>query len=362
MNQVVVDLGDKSYPVHIGNGLLTDLGPVLPEEARGAKVAVITNPTVNELYGIRIKDGLLKAGCEVVVLEMPDSETAKSMREAERLHNLLVDSGLDRTSCVLALGGGVVGDVAGFVAATYMRGIGLINVPTTLLSQVDSAIGGKTGVDLETGKNLVGAFHQPRAVLSDIITLTTLPEEEFRSGLAEVVKYGVILDSEFYLWLEENSHRVLGWDPEALLHVVTRCSQLKAGVVAEDEREHGRRAILNFGHTLGHALEAASGYSMGHGEAVAVGMVFAARLSAARGNAGDRDLERLERLLHSYGLPTSLDGSVLNPDDILAYMGADKKARSGKLRFVVNKGIGEAEMVDDIPQGLIADTLKGMMP
>lgn len=362
MERIEVDLRQNRYPVLIDSGLLKVLGSLIPKEMEGAKVAVVTNPTVNALFGSPVEEGLRETGCEPVILLVPDSETAKSLQEAERLWEELVKAGLDRTSFVVALGGGVVGDLAGFVAATYMRGIGFVNIPTTLLAQVDSAIGGKTGVDLPAGKNLVGAFHQPRLVVSDTDTLKTLPDREFRSGLAEVVKYGLIMDRAFFDFLECNVQKLKDRDEQTITQVVARCSKLKASVVEEDEREEGKRIMLNLGHTLGHAIEAAAGYvGYSHGEGVAIGMVYAARLALERGSFDQQDLERLENLLDSFGLPTGIRNTELSQEDLIRFMKVDKKARDGSLRFVVPDGIGKVSVVEDITPGQLKKTLEEVM-
>jgi len=356
MERIDVKLAHDRYPVYVGEGIIGEIGSLFPEEMRREKVAIVTNPTVNNLYGQQVAEALKSEGGVPFTIHVPDSEISKSMVEAERLCGLMVDEGFDRGSYVLALGGGVVGDLAGFVSSIYMRGIRFVNVPTTLLGQVDSAIGGKTGVDLPQGKNLVGSFHQPRCVISDINVLNSLPEQIFKSGLAEVVKYGIILDDDLFNFLEANAHNILEKDSDSLIKIVTRCSRLKAGVIVEDERERGRRIILNFGHTLGHALEAAVGYSgYSHGEAVSIGMIFSAKLGVVLGMFKEKDAERLECLLDRFGLPIR---TKVEPEEILRFMGSDKKSVSGKIKFIIPKAIGQVVTVDEIPHKMLSEILK----
>ena len=335
---ITVDLGDRRYPVLIGNGLVGgyDLAPFL----EGPHCLVVTNETVAPLYLERLKPSL--GGRTVEALTLPDGESHKTLASAERVLDTLAGMRAGRDATIVALGGGVVGDIAGFAAACYMRGIGFVQVPTTLLAQVDASVGGKTGVNHRQAKNLIGAFHQPRAVLIDTQVLDTLPEREFRAGLAEVIKHAVIADAEFFGWLEANIARLLVRDAAALAEAIGRSCEIKAYAVAADEKEQGKRALLNFGHTFGHAIEHALGYGEWlHGEAVAAGMVMAAALSGI----GSEAEERLRRLLQAADLP------VAPPDDcrgaLRAAMDLDKKNRQGGLRFVLLRGIGEAYVADD---------------
>lgn len=335
---VTVDLGDRRYPVLIGSGILGgyDLSPFL----EGPHCLVVSNETVAPLYLERLGPSLGRRTVEVICL--PDGERHKTLASAERVIDALAGMRAGRDATVVALGGGVVGDIAGFAAATYMRGISFVQVPTTLLAQVDASIGGKTGVNHRDGKNLIGAFHQPRAVLIDTDVLDTLPDREFRAGLAEVIKHAVIADAEFFGWLEANVGALLDRDAAALAEAIGRSCEIKARVVAADEKEQGARALLNFGHTFGHAIEHALGYGEWlHGEAVAAGMVMATALSGLERRAA----ERLHRLLEAAGLPVS------PPDDcrdrLRAAMDVDKKNRQGKLRFVLLRKIGDAYLADD---------------
>lgn len=336
---LTVDLGDRSYPIVIGRALLDgnfDLAPYLSS----ADCLVVTNETVAPLYLERLLPNL--QGLNVSSVCLPDGESYKTVATLQTILDALVDSGANRDTTVIALGGGVVGDMAGFAAACYLRGVAFLQVPTTLLAQVDSSVGGKTGVNHEKGKNLIGAFHQPSLVLIDTDTLQTLAPREFSAGLAEVIKYGAICDAEFFGWLESNMRALLDKEPAALAYAIHRCCELKADVVAEDERESGRRAILNFGHTFGHAIENSQGYGKWlHGEAVAAGMVMAAELSGI--SAGEQ--ERLSDLIASAGLPTA--PPQIAPEHWLESMGMDKKVQNKQLRFVLLHAIGDAYVTSD---------------
>ncbi len=339
MHELTVNLGDRSYPIVIGRGLLGG-GFDLGRYAGGRDCLVVSNETVAPLYLEKLLPNL--DGLAVRSLSLPDGEAYKTMATMQSILDELVASRAGRDTTVVALGGGVVGDIAGFAAACYMRGVGFVQVPTTLLAQVDSSVGGKTGVNHEGGKNLVGAFHQPRAVLIDTDTLDTLPDRELKAGLAEVIKYGAICDAEFFAWLEANMHALLERDAEALAVAIRRSCELKAEVVAEDEREAGRRAILNFGHTFGHAIERCQGYGEWlHGEAVAAGMVMAAELSGI----DHHDVARLRGLIAAAGLP--VEPPAIAAADWMAAMGMDKKVQGRKLRFVVLDAIGSSRVTSD---------------
>jgi 3-dehydroquinate synthase len=310
--------------------------------ALGPRLALVTHPALAELYAPPVQAALARAGHEVIVLEVPAGEPSKSLDQVALLAREMVHAGLDRASAVLALGGGVVGDLAGFVAAILFRGVSFVNLPTTLLSQVDSSVGGKTGVNLSEGKNLLGAFHQPRLVVADVGTLRTLPEREFQSGLAEVVKHAMIADAGLFDLLEARAGDMLRRDPHVLQGVVARNCAIKAAVVEADEREGGRRAILNFGHTVGHALEAALAYgTVTHGEAVARGMVVATELSVRRGLCPRQDADRLVALLQRFGLLTT---AVPAFEALEKYILSDKKRRAGVLQFVLTRGVGSASL------------------
>ena len=333
---VSVDLGDRSYPIVIGEGLL-DGGFDLSEFMPGPNCLIVSNETVAPLYLDRVLANF--KGKKITTLELPDGEAHKTVATMQKILDQLVASRANRDTTVVALGGGVVGDIAGFAAACYMRGVAFIQIPTTLLAQVDSSVGGKTGVNHPEGKNLIGAFHQPQVVMIDIDTLSTLPDRELKAGLAEVIKYGAICDIDFFSWLEENMPALLAKEPAALVYAVRRSCELKARVVAEDERESGRRAILNFGHTFGHAIEHCLGYGEWlHGEAVAAGMVMAAELSGL----SESDVERLRTLIAAAGLPVS--PPAIEADNWLRAMGMDKKVQQGELRFVLLKALGDSHI------------------
>jgi 3-dehydroquinate synthase len=342
--RIEVGSGGGAYPVWIGPGLLAAEALAAPS-LRGRQVLLVSNETVAALHAERLR--WLWRGREVALEVLPDGEAHKTLDTAARLFSALARLGAQRDAAVLALGGGVISDLAGFAASLWMRGIDFVAFPTTLLAQVDAAIGGKTAVNLPEGKNLVGTFHPPRAVLCDLETLATLPEREYRAGLAEVVKYAAIRDAEFFAWLEGSAEALLARDPAALLEAVRRSVAHKAEIVTRDEREQGERALLNFGHTFGHALEAAGGYrELLHGEAVAVGMRWAARLSERLGLAPGADTLRLERLLARLGL--GLAAPAHPPAVLSEYLRLDKKARSGRLRFILWRGVGRAFVAEGI--------------
>jgi 3-dehydroquinate synthase len=342
MHIVKVSLGDRSYDIELGANL-DQAGERLRGLGLGNKLAIVTNPTVKKLYGNRLADSLTKAGFLVMFIEVPDGEQYKNLDWANSLYTMLLINGFDRKSALLALGGGVIGDLTGFAAATYMRGVPFLQAPTTLLAMVDSSVGGKTGVNHPMGKNMIGAFYQPRKVLMDLDVLKTLPSGELLSGMAEVIKYGVIRDEAFFRYLEENRDRILSLDQGALEHIIRRSCEIKAEVVSQDEREGGLRAILNFGHTVGHALEKAEQYAMRHGYAVAIGMVYAARLASKTGLCDASVPERVEKLITSYGLPADLSALGRRPvvAELLKAMQIDKKAEGGKVKFVLPRRIGE---------------------
>ena len=347
---ITVNLGERSYPIAIGRGLL-DGGFDLAQFVRGTDCLVVSNETVAPLYYQKLLPNL--AGCDVASVMLPDGEAYKTVATMQVILDALVELRANRDVSVIALGGGVVGDMAGFAAACYMRGVDFIQVPTTLLAQVDSSVGGKTGVNHEQGKNLIGAFHQPQVVLIDTDTLGTLPDRELSAGLAEVIKYGAICDAEFFAWLEANMPALITRHPDALEHAIRRCCEIKAEVVAEDERETGRRAILNFGHTFGHAIEQSQGYGEWlHGEAVAAGMIMAAKLSGLAA----ADVQRLAALVAAAGLPTAPPG--IAADVWMSAMGMDKKVQGKQLRFVLLNAIGDSHVTSDYDESLL-DELVG---
>jgi 3-dehydroquinate synthase len=336
MESIGVALGGRSYPIHIGVDLLARAELYQPH-IRGGGVAIVSNAVVAPLYLEAVKRAT-GAGAAIIVA---DGEPAKGWAGVEQVIDGLLAGRVGRDGLLVALGGGVVGDLAGFAAAIYQRGVDFIQVPTTLLAQVDSSVGGKTAINHARGKNMIGAFHQPRAVIADVATLDSLPDRELRAGLAEVIKHGVALDAGFVEWLESNVEKILKRSRDALVHAVKRSCQLKARIVAEDERESGARALLNFGHTFGHAIEAGTGYGTWlHGEAVAAGMVMAAELSVLSGKLGKADAGRLRRLLERAGLPVR--GPALGAERMLELMALDKKVAGGRMRFVMLEAIGKA--------------------
>jgi 3-dehydroquinate synthase len=353
MHRLRIDLGERSYPILIGPGLLDD-PEVLREAIAARDLLVVTSETIAPLYLDRLARSLADRHLAQVVL--PDGERYKTLDTVARVLDALVEHRLNRDACVIALGGGVVGDLAGFAAACYQRGVAYVQVPTTLLAQVDSSVGGKTGVNHPGGKNLVGAFHQPRAVVADINTLATLPARELRAGLAEVIKYGLIADAEFLGWIELHLDALLQLDAAALMHAIRRACEIKAEIVAEDEHEHGRRALLNLGHTFGHAIETATGYGEWlHGEAVGAGMLLAADLSRRLGWLDATDVERVRTLLVRAGLPTA--APAIGAARALQLMGMDKKVLAGRIRLVLTKRLGEGVITGDYPADALSATL-----
>jgi 3-dehydroquinate synthase len=337
---VTVELGDRAYPILIGSGLLAEIGPRLATLLGTGAAAIITNPTVGKLYLEMVEASLRQAGWRVTVVEIPDGEEYKNLASLALIYDRLLEAHLERASPIVALGGGVIGDLAGFAAATLLRGVPFVQLPTTLLAQVDSSVGGKTGINHPAGKNLIGAFYQPRLVLIDISTLKTLPRRELLAGLAEVIKYGVILDAELFATIEARLDHILLLDEDLLRSVVQRCCALKAMVVHRDEREADYRSILNFGHTLAHALEALTGYQRYlHGEAVAVGMAFAAKLSCVRGYCSEETMQRITQLLKRAGLTVEVP-SEFSAHQLAQVIEGDKKVSSGKVKFVCIESVG----------------------
>jgi shikimate kinase / 3-dehydroquinate synthase len=336
---IKVNLPQNPYEIKLGWGILNTIGDELKQLGKGKKVAVVTNPVVRKIYGAMVLKSLKRAGLAPFVIEIPEGERFKTVRSVNSIHDELIKNRFERGSCLLALGGGVIGDIAGFAAATYLRGIPYIQVPTTLIAQVDSSIGGKTGVNHPQGKNLIGAFYQPCLVFSDVKVLETLDRRNYLSGLAEVVKYGVIADAEFFNFLEEYLPEIMALNPAYLLPTIRRSSEIKAKVVQEDEKEAGKRKILNYGHTLGHALEAVTAYRKYlHGEAISIGMVFAAKLARKLGLCSQTSVDRQQALLIKAGLPVTLPHC--KPDDILRAMFHDKKVAGGEIHFVLADRIG----------------------
>jgi 3-dehydroquinate synthase len=342
-----VGLGARAYDVLVGPGLIDAAGGHIAPLLKRKRTAVVVDETVNRLHGARLRASLEAAGLGVDLIVIPPGEASKSFDGLADLIDRLLALALDRGDMIIAFGGGVVGDLAGFAAAIYKRGIDFVQIPTTLLAQVDSSVGGKTAIDTPRGKNLVGAFHQPRLVLADLDVLATLPDREMRAGYAEVIKYGLLGDFAFFEWLEAHGPAVVAREPEALAHAVARSVEMKAEIVAEDEREAGRRALLNLGHTFGHALEAEMGFgeALLHGEAVALGCAQAFRYSARLGLVSSQDALRAERAIAAAALPVrlgQLKSEPLSADRLIEHMGQDKKAEGGALTLVLARGIGEA--------------------
>ncbi|MDD2556979.1 MAG: 3-dehydroquinate synthase [Desulfuromonas sp.] len=358
MQQMKVELAERSYRIVQGDDLLVHLGELLAPLQLAEHVVVITNDVVSPLYGSQVDHALKQAGYRVDSVILPDGEKHKNAHSLDIIYTHMLECGCDRKTTIIALGGGVVGDMAGFAAATYMRGIPFVQIPTTLLAQVDSSVGGKTAINHPLGKNMIGAFYQPLKVIIDTSTLDTLKKRHFCAGLAEVVKYGVIADEEFFAWIEDNLATLLRKEPTALGYAIMRCCSIKADIVAQDETEQSVRALLNFGHTFGHAVEQLCGYGeILHGEAVAIGMVIAARVSATMGLCTLDDVIRLEDILYKCGLPTVVPAQF-SPRQYVAAMMRDKKVSSGKLRMVLNRGIGSSDIYEfDNPIQVFAEVL-----
>ena len=358
MRIVKVPLGNRSYDIKIGTGLLARVGRECARLGLARRCAIISDRKVAPRYGKAVQEALVKAGFAAELVTIPAGETAKRLKVLESCYDRLAAHRLERKSFIVALGGGVVGDLAGFVAATYLRGVPFVQVPTTLLAQVDSSVGGKVGLNLMAGKNLVGAFYQPRLVLCDLTTLASLPMREYRAGLAEVIKYGIICDARLFKRLEMDLPKLLRRDPRTLAAVVARCCEIKADVVRQDETENGLRAILNFGHTTGHALEAISHYGKYlHGEAIAIGQVVAAKLSTQVLGLPASEVGRIERLFRRAGLPTQLDLSAADKRKLLPAMRLDKKVSAGEIKFVLARRIGAVEFGHQVPAALLTAAL-----
>lgn len=354
---VTVGLDERSYPIHIRSGLLEHIGPDLHEQQIGNKYGVISDEQVTALYGERFMQSLTAAGIQAELITFPAGEVSKNLQTIALLASELAQRGFDRKDALIALGGGVTGDITGFLASIYLRGIPFVQVPTTLLAQVDSSVGGKTGVDIPEGKNLIGTFYQPKAVYIDLDVLQTLPDEELRGGLAEVIKYGVIKDTEFFTFLEENREAALALQPEILTKLIARCCEIKAQVVEQDEREGGLRRILNFGHTIGHAVEAASEFRLIHGYAVAIGMVAAAELAVRSDCLATQEAERIRSLIAAYGLPTDIPAD-LDRKRIKAYLRNDKKTVSGRVFYVLPEAVGKVKITDQVQEQAVDAVLQ----
>lgn len=358
VNSVFVQLGSRSYTIQIAPSLLQNIGKECAGLKLGEHCAIITDRNAGRYFAKTVFDSLVRAGFSPLLVTVAAGETAKSLKTVEKCYNQLAAHRLERKSFIVALGGGVVGDLAGFVAATYLRGIPFIQVPTTLLAHVDSSVGGKTGVNLRAGKNLVGAFYQPRLVLCDLDTLKTLPEREFRAGLAEVIKYGIIFDAKLFADLERNLSKILKRDKGTLAPIIARCCEIKAEVVSQDETESGLRAILNFGHTIGHAIENGFGYGKFlHGEAISIGQTAEAKLSREILGLSEQEVERIENLFRNAGLPTQIKINSTKKRKLFDAMRLDKKTRDGEIRFVLAREIGKVEFGQKVPARAIEAVL-----
>ncbi|NLI11371.1 3-dehydroquinate synthase [Pelotomaculum propionicicum] len=358
MITVPVNLDKRSYSIYIGSGILNCLGDLIKGLNFGKKALLVSNPAVYQRYGEIVEKSLAGGGVEVIAGEIGDGEEYKTLDVAAGLYDLAFSCGLDRRCPVIALGGGVVGDLAGFIAATYMRGVPFIQVPTTLLAQVDSSVGGKVAVNHPRGKNIIGAFYQPALVLADLETLKTLPAAEIKSGLAEIIKYGVISDGGFFAWLEENLGQLLGLRAAAMEHAVETSCRIKAEVVEADETEQGLRAVLNLGHTVGHAVEALTGYKVfSHGEAVGMGMAVAARMALRMGMLPEKEAGRIISLIERAGLPAALPADF-TPDEILEVMRRDKKSLEGRLTMVLPAAVGQVRIIADVTGETVKKTLE----
>jgi 3-dehydroquinate synthase len=354
VQRLEVSLGQRTYPIFIGSGAM-HLAEEFAKTIPSRDVLVVTNTTVGPLYARKLIEALAPRRC--VEVELPDGEKHKTLANVSRILDVLVANRFARDAFVIALGGGVVGDMAGFAAATYQRGIAFVQMPTTLLAQVDSSVGGKTGVNHPGGKNLIGAFHQPAAVFADTDTLGTLPDRELRAGFAEVIKYGLIVDREYFDWLEQNADRLLARDTVALTQAIKRSCEIKADIVSRDEHERGDRALLNLGHTFGHAIESETSYSSWlHGEAVGAGMLLAADMSHRLGWISAVDVTRVEKILHRFGLPT--DVSALSASNLAEKMKIDKKVASGRIRLVLLRSIGKSIVTGDYDDAALRETLR----
>lgn len=357
MERINVDLAERSYPISIGAGLLTN--PALFSHLKAnQKVVVITNDTVAPLYADRLIQTLTSLQCQVDLLTLPDGEQYKSLETFNSIMSFLLEGNYSRDVVLVALGGGVIGDLVGFAAACYQRGVDFIQVPTTLLSQVDSSVGGKTAVNHPLGKNMIGAFYQPKSVIIDTDCLDSLPEREFAAGMAEVIKYGIIIDGDFFTWLEQNMTKLVALDNQALCYAIARCCQIKADVVAADEKESGVRALLNLGHTYGHAIEAEMGYGNWlHGEAVAAGTMMAAHTSLLRGLINSEQVERIQTILVEAKLPIHTP-ETMTYEHFIKHMMRDKKVLAGQLRLILPTGIGSSEVLGNTDETIIRQAIE----
>ncbi len=357
MKKLHVGLGEREYPIFIEEGCLESIGEDLRKRKLGNRYCLVADSYVAELYGQKILHSLEKSGIVTELLTFPHGEASKTLATLADLASSMAQKGFDRKDCIIALGGGVTGDIAGFLASSYMRGIPFVQIPTTLLAQVDSSVGGKTGVDIPEGKNLMGAFYQPQAVYIDPQVLQTLDREELLGGLAEVIKYGVIWDKEFFTFLDENHEKILELDSKLIQKLIYICCQIKADVVAKDERESDLRRILNFGHTIGHAVEGVSRYSIIHGKAVAIGMVAAAKLAVGLGLLNNGECQKITELIKKYRLPTIIP-KEFDRNLIKQFLVTDKKSIAGKVTYVLPQTIGNVVMRDNVPENMVDQVLE----
>jgi 3-dehydroquinate synthase len=358
MEKIRVELAERSYDISIGWNILDKIGEAVKSFGLSPKISIVSNPTVFSLYGKRVSDSIKKAGFDVIAVIIPDGEEYKDLLWVQHIYDELLNDKLDRLSALVALGGGVIGDITGFAASTYMRGISYIQVPTTLLAQVDSSVGGKTGVNHKLGKNMIGTFWQPRLVWIDVEALKTLPKRELLAGLVEVIKYGVILDEGLFDFIETNREKILSLESNSLIHIIKRSCEIKAEVVSKDERESGLRSILNYGHTIGHAIETATEYKRYlHGEAVAIGMYLEARLSQMLDLIGRKQVFRIKDLIDSYGLPSEVPAD-LDINRIFSSIQLDKKAVAGELKFILPEKIGKVRIHKGVTEKSIRKVLQ----
>lgn len=359
-HELEIDLGERSYRILIGAGLLDDPKPIAGAIS-GKCAVIVTNVTVGPLYADRLAGALNAAGIETLRIDLPDGEQYKNWETLQGIFGTLLEHACERSTTVIALGGGVVGDITGFAAACYQRGVPFIQIPTTLLAQVDSSVGGKTAINHPLGKNMIGAFYQPRLVVADTTVLNTLPPRELSAGLAEVIKYGLIRDAEFFDWIESNIGGLLRRDPETLAYAIERSCSHKAAVVSADEREAGSRALLNLGHTFGHAIETGMGYGMWlHGEAVAAGTMIAAEVSQRNGWLSKGDVDRIDALFRAAKLPTR--GPAMSPDRYFELMQHDKKVKDGRIQYVLLRGIGDAVLTANLEPHRVRDAIVARTP
>lgn len=357
MRKVSVDLGANSYDISIGSDLAESIQAFIAEAGFSQKALVLSDSSVGKLYGKSVTDLLCRAGMKAELFCVDPGESAKSLQVADRVYTRAIELGLDRRSVIFALGGGVVGDLAGFIAATYMRGIAFVQLPTSLLAQVDSSVGGKVAVNHPLGKNLIGAFYQPKAVFMDLDMLRSLPKREIYTGLAEIIKYGIIEDQEFFAYLEDHADEILRMDKDALAHIVARSCEIKAEVVSQDEKEAGRRMILNFGHTLAHAIESETRYAKyNHGEAVAIGMIGAAKISRELGLIGEEEVKRVKTLIRKFHLPVRAAGCSLA--GMFAAIFHDKKTVNGNIQWIVMDAVGSVQIEKNVPDAIVKHVIE----